>query len=78
MNSYQLWLQPGECRQAVADALLRIDRAEVSVADVAREAFSLSDPDLAARTQIGIALAHLGWRRVEYRTKQPRYVWRRH
>jgi hypothetical protein len=75
METYQLWLTPSECRAAVKKVLDERAVTEVFVADLALWCFGLQEPDRAASTQIGLALQHFGWTRIERRTKKPRFIW---
>lgn len=72
-----LWVSPREAHERVVAALDRLPARRISIAEVGREAFGVDCLDHSASTQIGIVLAALGLRRVEQRTRKPRYVYER-
>jgi hypothetical protein len=72
-----LWLSAEAVRQRVTDWLSGNVIPEITVAEVAEEAFGILYPNRSVRTQIGQALVFLGWQRIERRTKRPRFVYRK-
>jgi hypothetical protein len=75
--SGDLWLGADDVRRRLSDHLSSQPSARLSMDVIALEAFGVEAPNRSVRSQIGIALTGLGWRRVEQRTKKPRYMYER-
>lgn len=72
-----LWLSAWIVQERVGIWLQRHAGRETTVTEVAREVFGRSDPTRSVLTQIGRAIASNGWRRIEQRTRKPRYRYER-
>lgn len=73
--SGDLWLVAEDVRQRVGAYLHNSAPQRLTLDDVALEVFGVQHPNRSVKTQIGKAMTFLGWRRIEQRTKKPRYFY---